>query len=291
MAFIMHNWFLIFSLLLAPIAQVDAALAWVYSQQQEDGGWSDGFDPRKSSPGITADAIIALWAAGEDLNALENDPGFVLEDYASLNQSTLSVALAAKLVLVAVITNRNPQDFDRVNLVDVIQHQLETASTYETCLAVIALYVADIAPPQNALTRIEESANTDGGWGFTLDSPRDTNTTALCIQASAAYGLNMAPALNYLKSVQNRDGGWPFEKPSRFGTESDAFSTALVIMALHAAGETLESWNHPQETLLQFQRADGAFNLTLSGADNQPMLTTLQVIPALQGISLLDLKP
>ncbi len=278
---------LIFSFLLSPLAQIDLAVTWIYSQQQADGGWLDSFDPRRSSPGITVDAVIALWAANENFNA-DASIG-VLKDYAALNRSTLSVGLAAKLVLVAVLTQHDPSDFEGVNLVDVLHH--ESATTYETCLALVAFYVADLKPPEVMLSRLPESANEDGGWGFTAESSSDTNTTAICIQASAAYGLDIAPALSYLKTVQNEDGGWPFEKPSHFSMDSDAFSTAQVIMALHAADEDLAAWQNPQNTLLQFQREDGAFNLTLAGTDDQQMLATVQAIPALSEVSLLDLKP
>lgn len=283
----MTHLMLIFSFLLSPLVQVESAVTWIYRQQQEDGGWLDSFDPRRSSAGMTADAIIALWAADVDFDATA--PLLVLEDYAALNRSTLSVGLAAKLVLVAVLTQRDSADFEGVNLIEILQN--EAATTYETCLALVAFYVADLEPPEAMFTRLTQSANADGGWGFTVESSSDTNTTAVCIQASAAYGLKTAPALTYLKATQNEDGGWPFEKPSDFSTESDAFSTALVIMALHAADENLAAWQNPQNTLLQFQREDGAFNLTLAGIDDHQMLATVQAVPALSGMSLLDLKP
>ncbi|MBZ0307542.1 MAG: terpene cyclase/mutase family protein [Anaerolineae bacterium] len=283
----MTHLLLIFILLFSPSVQVESAVTWIYSQQQADGGWLDSFDLRRSSPGITADAIIALWAADENFNA--DAPLLVLEDYAALNRSTLSVGLAAKFVFAAVLTGRDPADFEGVNLIELLQK--DTATTYETCLALVAFYVADLEPPEAMLTHLTESTNEDGGWGFTPESSSDTNTTAVCIQAAAAYGLETTPALTYLKTIQNEDGGWPFEKPSDFSTESDAFSTALVMMALHAADENLAAWQNPQNTLLQFQQQDGAFNLTFAGTDDQQMLATVQVIPALSGMSLLDLKP
>lgn len=270
--------------------QPESAVTWILAQQQEDGGWTDGFDPRKSSPGLTADAVFALWAAGKNINNLKNNPVLVLEDFASLNRSTLSVGLASKFILITPVIDRDPTDFDGVNLVEIVSNKLAESSTYEYCLALVAFYVTDTPISENGFTRLQEGVNPDGGWGFTDDKSSDTNTTAVCIQAAVAYGVDIAPALNYLQTVQNDDGGWPFENPSDFSTETDAFSTALVIMALNAAGENLAEWNNPQETLLQFQREDGAFNLTPAGTDNFQLLATLQAVPALMGKSLLDLR-
>lgn len=266
--------------------QADSAIEWILNQQQEDGGWSDGYDPRRSSPGLTADAIVALWAA--EVITLENSPTPFLEDFVSLNRSTMSVALAAKLMLITPIINRDPTDFDGVNLIEIISAKLAETSMYEYCYALVAFYVTDTPLPENTLSRLSDSVQEDGGWGY--EETSDTNTTAMCIQASIAYGLDVTPALAYLRTVQNEDGGWPFEKPGWFSTETEAYSTAQVMLALNAAGENLADWNNPQETLLQFQQENGAFNLTLDSEENQQLLVTVQAIPALQGISLLNLK-
>ncbi|MEU6442701.1 prenyltransferase/squalene oxidase repeat-containing protein [Streptomyces sp. NPDC047046] len=63
----------------------------------------------------------------------------------------------------------------------------------------------------------------------------DTNQTGAAIQAFAAIGGHRAEAekaLSWLKSVQNKDGGWGYTA----GSPSDANSTSVVLGALRALG-------------------------------------------------------
>ncbi|WP_217240599.1 prenyltransferase/squalene oxidase repeat-containing protein [Streptomyces sp. AC555_RSS877] len=64
----------------------------------------------------------------------------------------------------------------------------------------------------------------------------DTNNTAAAVQALAALGGHDAvtgKAIAWLKSVQNKDGGWGYTP----GGASDTNSTSVVVGALTAAGE------------------------------------------------------
>ncbi|MGQ4386848.1 prenyltransferase/squalene oxidase repeat-containing protein [Streptomyces sp. SAS_270] len=68
----------------------------------------------------------------------------------------------------------------------------------------------------------------------------DTNSTAAAVQALEALGGHdsvTGAAVKWLKSVQNKDGGWGYTP----GGASDANSTAVVIGALTAGG------THPKE--------------------------------------------
>jgi hypothetical protein len=63
----------------------------------------------------------------------------------------------------------------------------------------------------------------------------DTNQTAAAVQAFAAIGGHRAEAdkaLSWLKSAQNKDGGWGYTA----GSPSDANSTSVVLGALRALG-------------------------------------------------------
>ncbi|MFJ8631049.1 prenyltransferase/squalene oxidase repeat-containing protein [Streptomyces sp. NPDC093568] len=64
----------------------------------------------------------------------------------------------------------------------------------------------------------------------------DTNNTAAAVQALAALGGHDTAAdkaVSWLKSVQNKDGGWGYMA----GGATDANSTSVVVGALAAAGE------------------------------------------------------
>ncbi|MFD8421582.1 prenyltransferase/squalene oxidase repeat-containing protein [Streptomyces sp. NPDC059466] len=80
-----------------------------------------------------------------------------------------------------------------------------------------AAYRADAAAPCDAKTMV------------------DTNSTAAAVQALAALGGHdggTREAVGWLKSVQNKDGGWGYTA----GGPTDANSTSVVVGALAAAG-------------------------------------------------------
>lgn len=92
----------------------------------------------------------------------------------------------------------------------------------------------------------------------------DTNNTAAAVQALAALGghdTETGKAVAWLKSVQNKDGGWGYVA----GGASDANSTSVVIGALTAVGEkpaaVAKGGKSPYDALLKLSipcGADGA---------------------------------
>ena len=109
----------------------------------------------------------------------------------------------------------------------------------------------------------------------------------MCLQALAREDAEdaVSSGLDYLASIQNEDGGWPYQSPSDFGTTSDASSTALVVQALIALEEDLTEWNNPQDFLTGLQEESGAFRYQ----DEMPgdnILATIGAIPALAGVPL-----
>ncbi|WP_432082472.1 prenyltransferase/squalene oxidase repeat-containing protein [Streptomyces sp. WAC 04229] len=94
----------------------------------------------------------------------------------------------------------------------------------------------------------------------------DTNQTAAAVQALWAVGGHgdvVEDALDWLKSVQNKDGGWGYAP----GGPSDANSTSLVIGALTATDtdptKVTKGGKSPYDALLTFalpcSKDDGAF--------------------------------
>lgn len=122
---------------------------------------------------------------------------------------------------------------------------------YRQSIALLAQDSVGVVPAKQAVTWLAEQ-QCDGG-SFTAyradaDEPcgsgsgkdeADTNATGIAVQALArlgGHGKTVASSVDWLKSVQNKDGGWGYNP----GSPSDANSTALVIGALEAAGETPE---------------------------------------------------
>ncbi|MGW2681283.1 prenyltransferase/squalene oxidase repeat-containing protein [Streptomyces sp. NPDC001436] len=76
----------------------------------------------------------------------------------------------------------------------------------------------------------------DAAKGCDATTMFDTNATAVAVQALKALGgkdAQVKKAADWLKSVQNEDGGWAYVP----GSPSEGSSTSLVISALAVAGE------------------------------------------------------
>jgi hypothetical protein len=98
-----------------PSGPLQAAAAWLRTQQQADGGFSNGFVPG-SDPGATADAVLAIAALGESPAA------WVLEDNSPLDfleQSGQDRSPGRRIRQVALAASRQcgPRSFGGVDLI------------------------------------------------------------------------------------------------------------------------------------------------------------------------------
>lgn len=281
-----------------PAAAADAALDWMRGQQQPDGSFP-GF-----GPGETADAVVAIVAAGERPAAFaqgDNTPLDYLESQASTYAATGAGAVA-KLILAAVAAGEDPAAFGGLNLFEQLGATYDAASgqygadVYGHALSLLALRAARAEPPAAAVERLLGLQLDDGGWSFdgTAATGSDTNTTALAVQALAGRADAadaLAKAETYLKGQQNDDGGFPYSQGSQFGNASDANSTAAVATALVALGadpagdDWAKDGNSPLDALVGLQNDGGAFRFQAAQADDNA-LATYQAVPALLGKAL-----
>ncbi|GAA2387953.1 terpene cyclase/mutase family protein [Streptomyces glaucosporus] len=112
-------------------------------------------------------------------------------------------------------------------------------------LALLAQDTAGVKPAGKAVEWLAGQQCEDGAFASyrpdptepcTTDTVADVNATAVAVQALAALGGHderVGKAVEWLKLVQNEDGGWSYNP----GGPSDANSVSLVIGALVAAGE------------------------------------------------------
>ncbi|MFC5953529.1 prenyltransferase/squalene oxidase repeat-containing protein [Streptomyces pratens] len=130
-------------------------------------------------------------------------------------------------------------------------------------LALLAQHTVGAEPPKEAVDWLAGQQCADGSFapfradtGTACDAKTmvDTNQTAAAVQALAALGGHDAvtgKALDWLKSVQNKDGGWGYTA----GGDSDANSTSVVVGALAAAGEkpaeVVKDGKSPYDALLK----------------------------------------
>ncbi|MFJ8161098.1 prenyltransferase/squalene oxidase repeat-containing protein [Streptomyces sp. NPDC096136] len=112
-------------------------------------------------------------------------------------------------------------------------------------LALLAQQTVGEKPAPQAVDWLTGQQCANGGFAsFRADATKacdattvyDTNATAVAVQALKALGgkdAQVKKATDWLKSVQNEDGGWAFAP----GSPSEGSSTSIVISALAVAGE------------------------------------------------------
>ncbi|MEU5805379.1 prenyltransferase/squalene oxidase repeat-containing protein [Streptomyces sp. NPDC047718] len=112
-------------------------------------------------------------------------------------------------------------------------------------VALLAQHTVGVKPAKEAVAWLAGQQCANGGFAsFRADAAAacdatamyDTNATAMAVQALKTLGGQDAAvkkSVDWLKSVQNEDGGWAFVP----GSPSDANSTAVVVSALGVAGE------------------------------------------------------
>ncbi|GAA2087581.1 terpene cyclase/mutase family protein [Streptomyces albiaxialis] len=125
-------------------------------------------------------------------------------------------------------------------------------------VALLALDAAGAKPSPKAVSWLSTQQCEDGSFpAYRADpkakcdakkTPADVNATAVAVQAlSASIGGPNAgtdKALDWLKSVQNKDGGWGYNP----GSPSDANSASVVVGALVSAGVNPTEWKKEGKT-------------------------------------------
>jgi len=271
------------------------AVAWLQTQQNQDGGFGS---PGKSDPSTTASAVIALAAGQRAGLEVKLDRALAYLDTQALVYTQRGVGQAAELALAERAAGRDPSSVAKVNPLAIVEHglghgdQLAAADVFDHALAMLAL-AADRQPvPAGAVQALARTQIGDGSWAFdgsTEAGKGDSNTTALVIQALVAAGHGkdamVAQALAYLRSVQAPSGAFAYQPAHPL--VPDANSTALAVQAILAAGQDPASpaWKNATAALAAFQNPSGAFRYTdAQRGDN--LLATVQAIPALAGLPL-----
>ena len=276
------------------------AMKWLITKQEADGGYSSGFAPG-SDVGVTADAVLAFVAAKQPLAQVRSRLGRTPLDYlATQARKKLSIGQYAKIALAVKAAGLNPARFGGKNLISLIQAGYDAKTgvigdnVFIHGLAIVTLANAGATVPATATTTLESYQAANGGWAFMGAGAPDVDTTAMAVQALIALGRPkttgaVARGLGYLHSLQNADGGYPYQSPSDFGTDTNANSTGLVAQAIIAGGDQPESWaaakGNPLGALVALQQPSGSIAYqSIFPGDNA--VATIGAIPALYRVSL-----
>ncbi|NIM95219.1 MAG: hypothetical protein GTO18_16095 [Anaerolineales bacterium] len=278
---------------------LDAAIRWLEQQQQEDGGFSNGFAP-ESDIGTTADAVLVMVQAGSDPANLEKS-GYSPLDFLAKRVyagEVESPGVIAKVILAVNAVGIDPREFGGADLVEVLLGEYDVSTgffgmgPFDSALAILALEALDEALPEGVIESVLATRYKDGSYSFNADptiTTGDSNTTSFVVQALIAAGEEdrIDPSMSYFAAVQNEDNGWTFQKPSEFGEETDTNSTSLAMQALDAAEEDLSDWGDPLVALVNLQEPSGGFSFSESFR-GENILATIQAIPVLAGATYLN---
>ena len=284
---------------------VETGLEYLATQQQADGGFTNGFS-EGSDLGTTCDTILAIAAAGQDASTWVSDKGNSPLDYlhAQVAAGTVdALGLKAKTALALLATGQDPAAFAGSDLIAELNAAYDEASggygssVFDQALVMLTLSAAGERVPSAAAEYLLDMQGEDGAWSLFggAEDVGDTNTSALAIQALCATGHcdEIGDPFAYLHQVQNKDGGFPYQNPSDYGTDTDANSTAIVLQALLAAGESLSEWSpagkSPLEALNALHDSDSGGFLWQAAVPGANVLATAQAIPALAGYTFVDL--
>jgi len=285
---------------------IGIGLDYLAAQQQPDGGFTNGFS-EGSDMGTTCDVILAIAADGRDASTWVSDGGNSPLDYLYaqvVGGAVDKLGLKAKAVLALLATGQDPMAFAGHDLIAELNAAYDDAAgsygstIFDQALVMLALFSTGQPVPEGAAQYLLDSQCTDGAWalfGGTTAGTGDTNTTALAVQALLVtdHRNEIGEAFAYFHRVQNDDGGFPYQNPSDYGTDTDANSTAVVLQALLAAGESLSNWTpsgtDPLGALVALHDPTSGTFFWQAAMPYPNVLATAQAIPAVAGYTFVHL--
>ncbi|MFN2318767.1 MAG: hypothetical protein ABR500_03695 [Dermatophilaceae bacterium] len=251
-----------------PVSNPAQSAAHYLQQQLTDGGnhfsVESDFGPYVDY-GVTADAILALAAAGTGQAGARPATAYLAGNVVGYtgfgDPDEVYAGPVAKLLNVAVVQGVNPRDFGGTDLVATLE-ALEVESgrfsddsefgdysnTFGQSLALIGLKRAGVNPSAASIDFLGEQQCPGGGFQLymddapcTDDANSDPDATALAVQALIAVDGGSArinAGLDYLSSKQGTDGGVGGGAPQ---TAPNANSTGLAGQAFLAGGRTAQA--------------------------------------------------
>ena len=277
----------------APRARAATPESYLAAAQNTDGGLGAARGA-SSSELFSGWAALAFAAQGRNPQVVRNG-GQSLTSYIASQLSTASdVGSIERTILVVRAAGLSATSFGGRDLVaTLLAHVRRNGSVGGlvnlTSFAVLALRAAGhpVAPATRSWLLRQQDA--DGGYNFaTAGATSDVDDTGAALEAlgGSAPARTLQRAVTFIRSQQNRDGGFP----SQPGDDSNAQSTAWAVQGLIAAGVSPGALHRrgapsPLAYLRSLIAADGHVRYSRS-SDQTPVWVTAQALMALAGKAL-----
>ena len=247
---------------------LDSAVRYLEARQQDDGGFAERGHP--SDPGLTAWVILGLAAAGH--------PPTGAAGYLAGEPYPTATDLELRILALAALGQDVTPLADRLEALRRSSGALGP-SLNSTAWGIIALRAAGRPAGDATVAFLLAGQARGGGWSWQAGAEPDSNDTAAAVEALRAAGVPararpIRRALVFLRSLQNRDGGFELE----LERGSDVQSTSWAIQAFLAAGRDVGAPAYAY--LRRMQRADGSFRYNARYAVT-PVWVTAQALAAL----------
>jgi energy-coupling factor transport system substrate-specific component len=262
----------------------EAAVAWLRSAQNEDGGYGES-PGAESGQSMTGWAMLGFEAAGVNPLDVTSSKGISPVEYLQKEISTVqSPGDLARTILALEGAGIEPREFGGRNLVAALLAKRRPDGSYEdwpntTAYAVVALRSAGIHNVGNSVEWLRETQNEDGGWGDVPGSPSNADGTGAVLQALSPSSMAAQRAVGYLRQVQQKGGGYRLGGNGALNTQS----TAWAVEGLLAAGADPAQFKRGGKSAYQYlednQAADGHYRYS-SKSDQTPVWVTGQVLVA-----------
>ncbi|MEU9336990.1 prenyltransferase/squalene oxidase repeat-containing protein [Streptomyces sp. NPDC048290] len=295
---------------------VDGAADWLKSRLTDgerivDEGATD------ANPFLTALTAFGLAAAEGDSETVGKVTDFLASAagpvaYPNGTDKAPDATSAARLALLASVTERDPRDFGGHDLIgDLVAHICpagpesgpapgctgkgdfgDSGYTEGQALGVLALARADEEPPAATVQRLTQLQCRDGGVTSVLIRPGEycdgdagtTGLVALALHTAGGQDAAVDKALAYLVKNQRADGGFPaYTDSPTAGVISTAYAAqALRVLGMKKQADAAVAW------LSREQTEGGGFGFEEAQTDPQLYPTALAVLAG-TGKSLADL--
>jgi hypothetical protein len=212
-------------------------LRYLLSAQNRDGGYGE-------ARGQPSSELYSGWAALALLADRRNPAQVSRKGHSLLSYLKAHVAhdpgSLERTILIAGAAGVPATDFGGHNLLAALKRDIRHNGSVSrrvdtTTFAVLALRAAGDTPPARMVRWLVRQQDKDGGFSYARAGDlADIDDTGAALEALAGTGQRRARrrAVAFIRSAQNRDGGFPAER----GGSSDAQSTAWAVQGLIAAG-------------------------------------------------------